>query len=74
MHNNCHIMEDLLTSEDRLFLKGLIRPHLDYYSLLIGHPQCTERNKLMYEFISSIWTKLSFDIADLNMLDSTNPL
>ena len=48
-----------LTHEERSYLAGIIKEHLEYYRLLCGHPRASQKNKDWYTFCKALSAKLS---------------
>ena len=48
-----------LNPEERGYLLGLLREHLDFYRMIAANPKCSVRNHGMHQFLETLVTKLT---------------
>jgi hypothetical protein len=48
-----------LSPDETDYVLGLLKEHLEYYRLLAGNGNCTDKNRAMMEFLETLWFKLA---------------
>lgn len=48
-----------LSSEEKSYLLGLLKEHLDYYQLLATRGKCSAKHQASAALVQTLWIKLS---------------